>query len=106
MKNVIRNLPKSFFKFIHYEEKPPLNKLDRTKNKTREYFRETKSKGQKRKFRTLKWIINQIYYKWSDWIKNSIKSKEKRKLNRKKLILNEKMQIGEMGLKINFKKRF
>ena len=54
MKNVTRNLPKSFFKFIHYEEKPPLNKLDRTKNKTREYFRETKSKGQKRKFRTLK----------------------------------------------------
>ena len=95
-----------YFKFIHYKEKPHLNKLDRTNNKTEGYFRGTMPKGQKRKFRTLKGIINQIYYKGRGWIKNSIKSKEKRRLKRKKLILNEKMQIKEMGLKMNFKKRF
>ena len=47
-------------------------------------------KGQKRKFKTLKGIINQVYYQGRGWIKNSIKSKEIRSKKRKKLIENEK----------------
>ena len=63
-------------------------------------------KCQKRKFRTMKGIINQIYYQGRGWIKNSIKSKEQRRVKREKLIEKENKQIEDMGLKINFKKRF
>ena len=42
-----------YYKFIHYLEKPHLNKLDRTNNKTEGYFKGTIPKCEKRKFRTL-----------------------------------------------------
>ena len=95
-----------YYKFIHHLEKDHINKLDRTNNKTEGYFRGTMPKGQKRKFKTLKGIINQVYYQGRGWIKNSIKSKEIRSKKRKKLIENEKNKINEMGLNMNFKKRF
>ena len=54
----------------------------------------------------MKGIINQIYYQGRGWIKNAIKSRELRRIRREKLIEGEKRQIEEMGLKMNFKKRF
>ena len=54
----------------------------------------------------MKGIINQIYYQGRGWIKNAIKSKEQRRVKREKLIEKENKQIEEMGLKMNFKKRF
>ena len=95
-----------YYKFIHYLEEDHLNKLDRTNNKTEGYFKGTMLKCQKRKFPTMKGIINQIYYQGRGWIKNAIKSRELRRIRREKLIEGEKRQIEEMGLKMNFKKRF
>ena len=44
--------------YIYYLEKPYKGKLDDTNNKTEGYFRATMPKGQKRKYRTLKGLIN------------------------------------------------
>lgn len=56
--------------YLYYLEKPYKNKLDNTNNKTEGYFRATMPKGQKRKFRTLRGIINQIYHRGNGLIKN------------------------------------
>ena len=56
--------------YLYYLEKPYKNKLDNTDNKTEGYFRATMPKGQKRKFRTLEGIINQIYHRGNGLIKN------------------------------------
>jgi len=60
-------------KFICYLEKPHKGKLDRTNNQTEGFFRTTMPKGQKRKYRSLKGIINQNYHKGNGWIKNKRK---------------------------------
>ncbi|MBR1611614.1 MAG: hypothetical protein IJ672_09095 [Methanobrevibacter sp.] len=56
--------------YLYYLEKPYKNKLDDTNNKTEGYFRATMPKGQKRKFRTLEGLINQIYHRGNGLIKN------------------------------------
>ena len=56
--------------YLYYLEKPHKNKLDDTNNKTEGYFRATMPKGQKRKYRTLEGIINQIYHRGNGLIKN------------------------------------
>ena len=68
-----------YFKFIHYKEKPHLNKLDRTNNKTEGYFRATRPKGQKRKYRSLQGLINQIYHRGNGLIKNQRENQKKEK---------------------------
>lgn len=56
--------------YLYYLEKPYKNKLDDTNNKTEGYFRATMPKGQKRKYRTLEGLINQIYHRGNGLIKN------------------------------------
>ncbi len=68
--------------YIYYLEKPYKDKLDSTNNKTEGYFRATMPKGQKRKFRILNGIINQICHRGNCLIKNQ-KEKEKKLKNRK-----------------------
>lgn len=55
--------------------KPYKGKLDDTNNKTEGYFRATMPKGQKRKYRTLKGLINQIYHQGNGLIKNQREKK-------------------------------
>lgn len=62
--------------YLYYLEKPYKGKLDATNNKTEGYFRATMPKGQKRKYRTLKGIINQIYHRGNGLIKNQIEKQE------------------------------
>ena len=56
--------------YLYYLEKPHKNNLDNTNNKTEGYFRATMPKGQKRKYRTLEGLINQIYHRGNGLIKN------------------------------------
>lgn len=62
--------------YLYYLEKPYKGKLDATNNKTEGYFRATMPKGQKRKYRTLEGIINQIYHRGNGLIKNQIEKQE------------------------------
>ncbi|MBO6275219.1 MAG: hypothetical protein J6M91_06770 [Methanobrevibacter sp.] len=68
--------------YLYYLEKPYKNKLDDTNNKTEGYFRATMPKGQKRKFRTFKGIINQIYHRGNGFIKNQKEKQKKQKPKR------------------------
>ena len=68
--------------YLYYLEKPYKNKLDDTNNKTEGYFRATMPKGQKRKFRTFKGIINQIYHRGIGFIKNQKEKQKKQKPKR------------------------
>ena len=68
--------------YIYYLEKPYKGKLDDTNNKTEGYFRATMPKGQKRKYRTLKGLINQIYHRGNGLIKNQRENKKKEKPKR------------------------
>ena len=68
--------------YIYYLEKKYKGKLDDTNNKTEGYFRATMPKGQKRKYRTLKGIINQIYHRGNGLIKNQRERKKKEKPKR------------------------
>ena len=68
--------------YLYYLEKPHKNKLDDTNNKTEGYFRATMPKGQKRKYRTLEGIINQIYHRGNGLIKNQQEKKKKTKPKR------------------------
>ncbi len=68
--------------YICYLEKPYKGKLDDTNNKTEGYFRATMPKGQKRKYRTLKGLINQIYHRGNGLIKNQREKKKKEKSKR------------------------
>ena len=73
----------SYYKsYIYYLEKPYKGKLDDTNNKTEGYFRATMPKGQKRKYRTLKGLINQIYHRGNGLIKNQREKKKKEKPKR------------------------
>ena len=56
--------------YIYYLEKPYKGKLDDTNNKMEGYFRATMPKGQKRKYRTLEGLINQVYHRGNGLIKN------------------------------------
>ena len=56
--------------YLYFLEKPYKGKLDSTDNKTEGYFRSTLPKGQKRKFRTSKGVINQVYHRGNGFIKN------------------------------------
>ena len=69
--------------YLYYLEKPHKNKLDDTNNKTEGYFRATMPKGQKRKYRTLEGIINQIYHRGNGLIKNQQEKKKKTKPKRR-----------------------
>lgn len=66
--------------FLYYLEFPHKGKLDRTNNQTEGFFRATMPKGQKRKYRSLKGIINQNYHKGNGWIKNKRKKDNVTKL--------------------------
>ena len=66
--------------YIYHLDEQYKDKLDGTNNKTEGFFRATMPKGQKRKFRTLEGIINQIYHRGNGLIKNQ---KEKNKKNEK-----------------------
>ena len=68
--------------YLYYLEKPYKNKLDNTNNKTEGYFRATMPKGQKRKFRTLEGLINQIYHRGNGLIKNQQEKQENTKPQR------------------------
>ena len=68
--------------YIYYLEKPYKGKLDDTNNKTEGYFRATMPKGQKRKYRTLKGLINQIYHRGNGLIKNQREKQKKEKPKR------------------------
>ena len=63
--------------YIGYLEKPYKGKLDDTNNKMEGYFRSTMPKGQKRKYRTLNGVINQIYHQGNGLIKNQREKKKK-----------------------------
>lgn len=65
--------------YLYYLEKPYKGKLDRTNNKTEGYFRATMPKGQKRKFRTLNGLVNQVYHRGNGLINNQIEKEEKLK---------------------------
>ena len=77
-----QNLLPYYKSYIGYLEKSYKGKLDHTNNKTEGYFRATMPKGQKRKYRTFKGVINQIYHRGEGLIKNQREKQEKRK-NRK-----------------------
>ena len=66
--------------YIYHLDEQYKDKLEGTNNKTEGFFRATMPKGQKRKFRTLEGIINQIYHRGNGLIKNQ---KEKNKKNEK-----------------------
>lgn len=68
--------------YIYYLEKPYKGKLDDTNNKMEGYFRATMPKGQKRKYRTLNGVINQIYHRGNGLIKNQKEKRKKEKLKR------------------------
>ena len=68
--------------YIYYLEKPYKGKLDDTNNKMEGYFRSTMPKGQKRKYRTLNGVINQIYHRGNGLIKNQKEKRKKEKLKR------------------------
>ena len=56
--------------YLYYLEEPYKGKLDDTNNKIEGYFRATMPKGYKRKFRTFKGLINQIYHRGNGLIRN------------------------------------
>lgn len=68
--------------YIGYLEKPYKGKLDDTNNKTEGYFRSTMPKGQKRKYRTLTGVINQVYHRGNGLIKNQREKKKNEKPKR------------------------
>ena len=68
--------------YLYFLEKPYKGKLDSTDNKTEGYFRSTLPKGQKRKFRTPKGVINQVYHRGNGFIKNQKKNNSKKKPKR------------------------
>ena len=68
--------------YIYYLEKPFKGKLDDTNNKTEGYFRATMPKGQKRHYRTLNGLINQIYHRGNGLIKNQRERKKNEKPRR------------------------
>ena len=67
---LLKNFFPRYKKFLYYLEFPFNHRLDNTNNQTENYIGGTIPKSYKRKFRTKKGIINQIYYKGNGWIKN------------------------------------
>ena len=67
---IIDNFFPNYKKFLNFLKKEHCKKLERTNNQLENYNGNTLPKSEKRKFRTLTGVFNQILHRINNWIKN------------------------------------
>lgn len=67
---IIDNFFPNYKKFLNFLKKEHYQKLERTNNQLENYNGNTLPKSEKRKFRTLTGVFNQILHRINNWIKN------------------------------------
>lgn len=78
LKNYINdNFLPNYNKFLNFLKKENYQKLERTNNQLENYNGNKLLKSEKRKFRTLNGLFNQILHRIKNWIKNQKKPTNK-----------------------------
>ena len=67
---LINNFFPNYKKYLNYIKKEHYNKLEKTNNRLENYNEITLPKSEKKKFRTLTGVFNQILHRIKNWIEN------------------------------------